>query len=155
MNYSGLVIAALGFFLTRFTVTLALDQGTMRFFLAGVTPLVLGLGLSAFGVGLAVADVEPRLVRTVAGWAVIGVSTMLVLGVLTVLGSSGGQMPAVETVRSRAYLSNFLIGGSVGGTLTGLYAARNRRQRQALRQHSNRLSVLNRLLATRCSTRSP
>lgn len=38
------------------------------------------------------------------------------------------------------------IGGAVGGTLTGLYAARNRRHRRDLRQQANRLILLNRLL---------
>jgi two-component sensor histidine kinase len=71
---------------------------------------------------------------------------MLVLVVLTLLGSTAGGSTDLATLRSRAYLSNFLIGGSVGGTLTGLYASRNRRQRTALRRQTRRLKVLNRLL---------
>jgi two-component sensor histidine kinase len=71
---------------------------------------------------------------------------MLVLVVLTLLGSTPGGLPDLATVRSRAYLSNFLIGGAVGGTLTGLYASRNRRQRDELGHQANRLEVLNRLL---------
>jgi len=145
VNYSGLVIAGTGFLLTRFTVTLAVYDSPDRFYLAGVVPLVLGLGLAAFGVALAVADVEPSLVRTTAAWCVAGTGAMLVLLVLTLLGSTGGP-PDFATVRSRAYLSNFLIGGSVGGTLTGLYASRSRRQRGELRHQANRLEVLNRLL---------
>ncbi len=146
VNLSGLVIAGLGFFLTRFTVTLALYEDPIRFFLAGIIPLTLGLGLAAFGVALAVADIDAGRVRTVATWAVIGAGTMLVLALLTLFGSGGGEMPALATVRSRAYLSNFLIGGSVGGTLTGLYASRNRQHRNELQQQANRLEVLNRLL---------
>jgi signal transduction histidine kinase len=146
VNYSGLVIAGIGFFLTRFTVTLAVYESPARFYLAGVLPLVLGLGLAAFGVALAVADVEPALVRATATWCVAGAAAMLVLVVLTLLGSTTGGVPDLATVRSRAYLSNFLIGGSVGGTLTGLYASRNRRQRGELRHQANRLEVLNRLL---------
>jgi two-component system OmpR family sensor kinase len=146
VNYSGLVIAGIGFFLTRFTVTLAIYDSPARFYLAGVVPLVLGLGLAAFGVAMTVADVESSLVRTTAVWCVVGAATMLVLVVLTLLGSSAGGMPGFETVRSRTYLSNFLIGGSVGGTFTGLYAARNRRQRGELHHQANRLDVLNRLL---------
>jgi len=142
----GLVVAGIGFFLTRFTVTLAVDQGPLRFYLAGVVPLVLGLGLAAFGVALAVADVRPTLVRTVAVWCLLGTGSMLVLVVLTLLGSSAGRMPEVATLRSQAYLSNFLIGGGVGGVLTGVYAARNRRQRTELRLQANRMEVLNRML---------
>jgi two-component system OmpR family sensor kinase len=146
LNYSGLVIAGIGFFLTRFTVTLAIYESPVRFYLAGIVPLVLGLGLAAFGVALTVADVDPRLVRTAAIWCVIGGSTMLVLVVLTLLGSSEGMSPHLHAVRSRTYLANFLIGGSLGGTLTGLYAARDRFRRESLEHQTNRLKVLNRML---------
>lgn len=37
VNYSGLVVAGIGFFLTRFTVTLAFED-PVRFYLAGVVP---------------------------------------------------------------------------------------------------------------------
>ena len=145
INYSGLVVAGLGFFVTRFTVTLAIYDDPVRFYLAGVVPLALGLGLAAFGVALAVGDVSASLARTTALWAVIGAGTMLVLVVLTLMGSTGGSV-TLSSALSRTYLSNFLIGGSVGGTLTGLYAARNRQQRHALRQQANRLVTLNRML---------
>ncbi|MFB6361107.1 MAG: histidine kinase, partial [Halobacteriales archaeon] len=127
-------------------MTLALYEDPIRFFLAGIIPLTLGLGLAAFGVALAVADIDAGTVRTVSNWAVIGAGTMPVLALLTLFRSSGGEMPALATVRYRAYLSNFLIGGSVGATLTGLYASRNRQQRIELQQQTNRLEVLNRLL---------
>ena len=141
LNYSGFVVAGLAFFLTRFTVTLALED-TVQFYLAGVVPLAVGLGLAAFGVALTVADVDPGMVRTTAVWCVIGFGTMLALVVLTLLGSSSGGVVDLSTVRSQTYLSNFLI----GGTFTGLYASRNRRQRGELRQQANRLVTLNRML---------
>lgn len=145
INYSGLIVAGVGFFLTRFTVTLAFYEDPQRFYLLGVMPLALGLGLAAFGVALTVADVDPELVQRTAIWCVVGLITMLVLVVLTLFGSIEGRVD-VNAVRSQAYLSNFLIGGSVGGTLTGLYAARNRQQRSALKQQTNRLVTLNRIL---------
>jgi hypothetical protein len=119
VNYSGLVIAGVGFFLTRFTVSLALYEDPIRFYLAGVVPLVLGLGLAAFGVALTVADVDAALVRTTALWCVIGAGTMFVFVVLTLLGSTAGSMPNLEAVRSQVYLSNFLIGGSIAARLPG------------------------------------
>lgn len=146
LNYSGLIIAGIGFVLTRFTVTLALYDDPIRFYFAGVIPLLLGLGLTAFGVALVVADVEPVLVRQTARWCLIGTGTMLLLAVLTVIGSSGGQVPTLETIQSELHLSNFLIGGAIGGTLTGLYASRTRRQQRAVRQLANRLEALNRML---------
>jgi signal transduction histidine kinase len=144
LNYGGLVIAGVGFFLTRFTVTPAVYEDPTRFYLAGIVPLALGLGLAAFGVALAVADVNPDSARMTAVWCLIGTGAMFVLVVLTLVGSAG--VTDFTTVRSRAYLSNFLIGGSVGGTLIGVYAARHREQRSELRQQTHRLKVLNRLL---------
>ena len=145
VNYSGLVVAGVGFFLTRFTVTLAVYDDPLRFYLAGVVPLALGLGLAAFGVALTVADVEPSLVRTTARWCLVGTGAMFVLVVLTLLGSTEGDVGLVSA-GSRTYFANFLIGGSVGGTFTGLYAARTHGHRDELVRQTNRLELLNRLL---------
>ncbi|MFC7248640.1 ATP-binding protein [Halomicroarcula sp. GCM10025324] len=141
---SGLVVAGLGFFLTRFTVTLAAYDDPTSFVIAGIVPLVLGLALAAFGVALVVGEFERSFVRTVTLWCLAGTTAMFLLVVLTLLGSTGpgGFMSA----RSQAYLSNFLIGGSVGGALTGVYAANTERQRYELRQEANRSVMVNRLL---------
>jgi signal transduction histidine kinase len=144
LNYSGLVIAGIGFFGTRFTVTLATYEQPIRFALVGILPLALGLGLAAFGVVLTVADVEPRFVRTTALWCAIGTAVIALLALLTLLGSNLEGLS--DAIQSRTAFSNVIIGGSVGGTLTGLYAARNRRQQRTLRQQADRLEVLNRLL---------
>jgi two-component system OmpR family sensor kinase len=142
----GLLIAAIGFVLTRFTVTLAASDTTVAFLFAGIVPLVLGLSLTAFGVILAVGAYDVAFVRTTALWCVLGTGTMLLLVVLTLLGSEPDVFMNVEAARERTYLSNFLIGGATGGTLTGMYAAQNSRQRRELRQQANRLILLNRLL---------
>jgi len=145
----GLLIAGIGFVLTRFTVTLAATNSTGTFLFAGVVPLVLGLSLSAFGVILAVGAHDTAFVRTTAIWCVLGTTTMIGLVALTLLGSEPSAMMDVAAIRQRTYLSNFLIGGAIGGTLTGVYAAQNRRHRRDLRQQANRLVLLNRLLRDR------
>ncbi|MDS0278751.1 ATP-binding protein [Halomicroarcula sp. S1AR25-4] len=141
---SGLVVAALGFFLTRFTVTLAAYDDPLRFLVGGLVPLALGLGLSVFGVALAVGDFERSFVRTVAVWCVAGVGAMLVLVVLTLVANDTNL--AMEPVRSQTYLANFLIGGSAGGALTGVYAAQTARQRRQLERQTGRLEMVTRLL---------
>ncbi len=146
VSISGIVIALIGFGLTRFTVTLAAVESMGQFLFTGVIPLVMGLSLAAFGVILSVGAYDRALVRTTALWCLLGTATMAVLALLTVLGSEPNMLTQTETIREQAYLSTFLIGGAVGGTLTGLYAARNRRQQMSLQQQANRLVVLNRLL---------
>jgi two-component system OmpR family sensor kinase len=142
----GLLIAAIGFLLTRFTVTLAANDTTIGFLFAGIVPLVLGLSLAAFGIILAVGAYDVQFVRTTAIWCVLGTGTMFLLVVLTLLGSNPEALMNVDVAREQTYLSNFLIGGATGGTLTGIYAAQNSKQRRELRQQANRLILLNRLL---------
>jgi len=142
---SGLVVALVGFGLTRFTVTLAVTDTAVGFLFAGVVPLVVGLGLAAGGVLLAVGRYDRMLVRTTAVWCLVGTVAMAVLVVLTLLGSEM-HLTDMETIREQTYLSTFLIGGAAGGTLTGLYAGQNRCYRRDVQQQANRLEVLNRLL---------
>jgi signal transduction histidine kinase len=142
----GLLIAAIGFLLTRFTVTLAANDTTIGFLFAGIVPLVLGLSLAAYGIILAVGAYDEQFVRTTAIWCVLGTGTMFLLVVLTLLGSEPDTLMNIEAAREQTYLSNFLIGGATGGTLTGIYAAQNSKQRRELRQQANRLILLNRLL---------
>lgn len=141
----GVVIALIGFVLTRVTVTLAAQESAVQFLFAGIVPLVLGLSLTAFGIILTVGAYDRALLRRTALWALAGTGGMAILVVLTLLGSRPGLSTMAE-FRQQTYLSNFLIGGAVGGTLTGLYAARNRRHRQDLQRQANRLVLLNRLL---------
>ncbi len=144
----GIVVAAVGFVLTRFTVTGAATATTTGFLVAGLLPLVLGLGLSAAGVFLAVGSYSTVFVRTVARWCLAGTLGMGGLVVATLLG--GGVDPTdTAAVRDQIFLSTFLIGGAVGGALIGVYAGRNRCYRRDLRERANRLVVLNRLLRDR------
>ena len=144
---AGLVVAGLGFFLTRFTVTLAVRDSPVAFVFGGVLPLVLGLGLSAFGVALVVGEFERGFVRTVTLWCLAGTGAMFVLVLVTLVGNGG--MGPLSAGGSRAYLSNFLIGGGVGGALTGVYAGRSNRQQHELEQQAARLDLVNRILRDR------
>lgn len=139
---SGFLIAGIGFFLTRFTVTLVVDD-PVRFLFAGLLPLVLGLLLAAFGVALAVGRFTPRFTNTVARWTLIGTSVMAVLVVSTIVGAGGMGM---RTLEPGPIFSNFLIGGGVGGAIVGVYAGLHQQSRDELRRQANRLATLNRIL---------
>ncbi len=145
-SLAGLWVAGIGFFVTRFTVSLAAYEQPMSFFISGIVPLVLGLSLAAFGIALVVGSFDPAAVRTIAVWCIVGTATMAGLVLLTVLGSEPGALRGVSSLRSTVSLANFLIGGGIGGTLTGLYAAQDRTHRRELRQQANQLVTLNRLL---------
>ena len=63
----GLVVAGVGFLLTRYAVAASATTSDLSgFLLGGATFLVVGLGLAAFGVALTVGTRSPREVRTVA-----------------------------------------------------------------------------------------
>lgn len=146
VSVRGLLVALIGFALTRFTVTLAATETTREFLFTGLIPLVVGLSLTAFGVVLAVGTYDELLLQKTLRWCLLGTGSMSILVVVTVVGAEPDVLTDPTVVREQTYLSNFLIGGSVGGALTGLYAARAARQRETLTQQTNRLVVLNRLL---------
>lgn len=143
---SGLVVALLGFVLTRYTVTFAHAEASTTFVVGGIVPLFLGLSLSVCGVALAVGAFETWYVRTIAQWTVLGAG---VIGLLIVATIYGGPTSVSEDLRTVGIFSNVLIGGSVGGALTGLYAARNKATQRKLLNRQNRLVILNRLLHDR------
>ncbi|KTG29410.1 ATP-binding protein [Haloferax profundi] len=146
VKYGGFVVAAIGFFATRYTVLESIDSGASlgEFLLGQATFLTLGLGLTVFGIGLAVSSYEESFVDTVAAWSVLGtISMVLVLG-LTFVGI--GDAGEVSAVTQSTLVANVLIGGSIGGVLTGIRAAMNSRQRRELSKQADRLTVLNRIL---------
>jgi len=142
---SGLWVAGIGFFVTRFTVTLAVHESRNQFLIAGVIPLVLGLLLAAAGVALLVGSFDRSFVRSVAVWCASGTLAMAALVALTLVGSTTGPAGS-GAIRSEVVLSNFLIGGALLGALTGLYAGQNVQNRAELSQQANRLVTINRLL---------
>ncbi|ELZ76342.1 histidine kinase [Haloferax larsenii JCM 13917] len=146
VKYGGFVVAAIGFLGTRYTVLESIDaSSTLTEFLVGQAAfLVLGLGLTVFGIGLAVSSYDETFVNTVAAWSVLGTLSMVIVLVLTLTGTEDAAQ-LTEFTRS-ALVANVLIGGSVGGVLTGIRAAMNKRHRRELSKQADRLTVLNRIL---------
>ncbi|MDY6817136.1 MAG: HAMP domain-containing sensor histidine kinase [Halobacteriales archaeon] len=149
VNYGGLVIAAVGFLLTRYTVLDVLQtEGQNAPAIPGlaVVPLVFGLGLVVFGIGLSVSTFRRRYVNTVARWCLAGTIGMVII-VLTALFDSvvlGGL--SLYMLTTDPLITNVLIGGAVGGVLIGLRSAENGEQRRMLARRSDQAIVLNRLL---------
>jgi hypothetical protein len=143
---TGLAVALLAFGLTRFIVAEAMAPSTSPTgFLLGQGPfLVAGLTVSVVGVGLAVSTVDAPYANTVALWSTVGAGVMGLVLASSVLEASAirGGMSSVDLRLG----SKVVIGGLVGGTLTGFAIARNRRHQVALDHQNDRLVVLNRLL---------
>jgi signal transduction histidine kinase len=144
-NYGGFVVAAVGFLLTRYTVLEATRSSEpLVAFLVGPAPfLVLGLGLSAFGVALAVSAYPAGDVRTVAWWCLAGLAaSAAVVGtsVLQAAATGGTAMPP------GGLTFRVLLGGTAAGVLVGSRSAAVRRQRRRLGDRADRLTLLNRLL---------
>ena len=147
-KYGGLAVAGVGFGLTRYTVLDSVREGeALGRFLVGQAPfLVLGLSLTAFGVALAVSTYTRRQVHVVAAWCLLGTGAMAAVLGLThaetaLFGGAGTGAGGSDDL-----VANVLIGGAVGGVLVGVRSAANRRHRRELATHTNRLTVLNRIL---------
>jgi uncharacterized membrane protein YagU involved in acid resistance len=142
----GLAVALVGFGITRFVVAGTLDIAGAVSFAVNIIPLVVGLAFTVYGVVLAVGDLSDTYVNTVTRWTLLGVSLMIGVLALTAIGSM--ESPgALETLRdSRLLVANALLGGAVGGALTGDRAGLNRRHRDEIELQAELALVANGLL---------
>ncbi|WP_435186497.1 ATP-binding protein [Halobellus sp. EA9] len=143
----GLLIAISGFGVTRFFVAETLrTDAALPFLVAGLLPLVVGLGLSVYGVVLTVGPFESDYVNTVARWHVLGVAAMAVVFGITAVDQLL-RTGAITVGREAPLLvANVLLGGAIGGTLTGVQSGRAFRQQQEIQRSANRALLVNRLL---------
>jgi len=148
VKYGGLVVAGVGFILSRATLLVVVDRGgsAVAFLTTGFLPLSVGLALTAFGVSLAVSTFEPWYVNTVAAWTLAGTAGMGLVAALSAANPMLAEGAMLATAQSSALVANTLIGGAVGGALIGVRSARNRRQRRALARQSDQAVVLDRIL---------
>jgi two-component system OmpR family sensor kinase len=145
-RYSGALVALVGFGITRLLVVDAVrTEAALSFLLAGLVPLVVGLGLTVFGVALAVGAFSRDYARTVARWCLAGTLAMGLVVLVTALDPFLRGMAMTRAV-PRALVGNVLLGGAVGGVLIGDRSATNRRQRREIRRQANRGTLLTRLL---------
>jgi len=143
----GLLIALSSFGITRLFVaeTIRVDMA-LPFLIAGLAPLLVGLLLTVYGVVLAVGPFSSQYVSTIARWHVTGVAAMAVVFAITGFEQilSTGTIAVGE--QTRLLIANVLLGGAVGGTLTGIQSGRFRRREAEVRRSANRALFVNRLL---------
>lgn len=146
-RYGGFGIAAVGFLITRLFVAETISAGMpLPFLLASLPPLVIGLGLTVFGVILTVGRFSPTYVRTVTGWCGLGIGGLAALLVATQLSSILRDGVMATLLDSQLLVGNLLLGGAVVGVLIGDRSAANTRKRQEIRRTANRAAFVNRLL---------
>lgn len=143
----GLAVALLGFGISRFVVAGTVQAGAMVPFSLAIVPLVVGLAFTVYGVVLALGDLSPTYVRTVVCWTFLGAAAMAAVLGLTALGASADMYGGLAILRdSQLLVSNTLLGGAVGGALTGDRAGLNRRHRNEIELQAELATVANALL---------
>ncbi|MFQ3475985.1 HAMP domain-containing histidine kinase [Halonotius sp. F2-221B] len=146
-RYGGLGIAVVGFLITRLFVAETISAGLpLPFLLASLPPLVVGLGLTVFGVILTVGRFSPTYVRTVTVWCGLGIGGLVALLVATQLSTILRDGMMTTLLGSQLLVGNLLVGGAVVGVLIGDRSAANSRKRQEIRRTANRAAFVNRLL---------
>ena len=146
-RYGGLGIAVVGFLITRLFVAETISAGLpLPFLLASLPPLVVGLGLTVFGVILTVGRFSPTYVRTVTVWCGLGIGGLAALLVATQLSTILRDGMMTTLLGSQLLVGNLLVGGAVVGVLIGDRSAANSRKRQEIRRTANRAAFVNRLL---------
>jgi signal transduction histidine kinase len=149
VRYGGVVVALFGFVITRLFVAEALrfDSG-LAFLVAGIVPLVVGLGVSVYGVAIAIGAFSRAYANTVARWCVMGTGGMVLIVAVTAAGTALREESiwTLFVLDSRLLVANVLLGGAVGGLLIGDRTAVNNDQRRELERRANRARLVNRLL---------
>ncbi len=144
-RYGGVLVAGLGFAITRFFVAEAvtISAGTLPV-VTTIGSLVVGLGLAVAGVALAVGAFDSSYVADVSRGCLVGTGAMTAVLVVT-LASTGMGM-AGEALGTQLLIANVLLGGAIGGMVNGHRKASLRGRRKTIMRGANRAQFINRLL---------
>jgi two-component system OmpR family sensor kinase len=141
---SGLTVASIGFLLTRSATAASTTEASATFLLGDLPFLVVGLSLSAFGVGIAVSEWGRIHGTTIVRWCLFGT---VATGVAVAVSLSGAGIPMMLADGVTLGLAlDLVLTGAVGGTITGVQASRRRESGRELEERNNRLTLLNRIL---------
>jgi two-component system OmpR family sensor kinase len=143
----GVVVALIGFVITRLFVAEAIQtEAILGFIFSGLAPLALGLGVTLYGVALAIGAYPREYVSTISSYCLIGVlvaTTILLVTLIQPLFMEQGFHLASETP---LLIANVLLGGAVGGLFVGKHAAKGNQKQKQIKDQANRTLLLNRLL---------
>lgn len=145
LKWSGFLLAAVAFALTRFVVVDVVYNPADRPFvvvLAGLIPLVLGLGIVAYGVSIAVSTHSRAFANRVAVWYLVGSAGMAVI----VGGSLLGTAETLDAVFRNTVFAGAVTAGGLGGVLFGRHTAKLLEYRREIERQNDRSVLLNRLL---------
>ncbi|MFB6284338.1 MAG: sensor histidine kinase [Halobacteria archaeon] len=144
----GLIVAGVGFAVTRVFVAASLsrDAGFLYFVAADLTPLVVGLALTVYGIVLSIGPYTSKYANRVAKWCLVGFFGMTGVVMASVLTSQLTPHPGGGNHRFQVLLANVVLAGAVGGVLIGVRSASNIRHRKEVKRQANRGVLLNRLL---------
>lgn len=145
IKWSGLLLAAVAFALTRFLVVDVVYTPAGRPYvvvLAGLIPLVLGLGVVAYGVRIAVSTHSRSFANRVAVWYFVGSAGMAII----VGGSLLGSVETLDAVFRTTVFAGAVTAGGLGGVLFGRHTATLREYRREIDRQNDRAVLLNRLL---------
>lgn len=144
-RYGGLLVAGVGFAITRFFVAEAVTLSGGPLVLAATAgSLVVGLSVAVAGVALVVGAFSGPYVADVSRGCLVGTGAIAVAALLTV---AAGGPPALGTeAGTQLLLANAFLAGAVGGMVNGHRKASIRDRREAIMRGANRARFINRLL---------
>ena len=138
------MVASVGFLLTRSATAASASEASAAFLLGDLPFLVVGLSLSAFGVGIAVSEWGRDHGPTIARWCLFGTAAT---GGAVAVSLAGADIPTMLAEGTTLGLAlDLVLTGAVGGTITGVQASRRRVSARELEERNNRLTLLNRIL---------
>lgn len=144
-TYGGLIVAAVGFTLSRVFLAEAVVFAIEPIRIVATTgSLVVGLAVSVAGVALFVGAFEPAYVADLTRGCLAGCgSVILALAVATV--ATGSELFQTSTT-TWIFAMNVVLAGAIVGLFAGRYQASARSQTETIRRGVNRERFINRLL---------
>ena len=147
IEYGGIVVAVVGFVVTRLFVAEALRaDAALPFLLSGLVPLLVGFAVTIYGVGLLVGSFSRMYIYETTRWCLIGTVGMVLLVATTSLEPAIYEMRMSHVTDAPLLVGNVVLAATGVGLLFGDRVAKNRNERRENRRQANRALLVNRLL---------